>query len=182
MQINEEKAIRSATAAVVLDWAERREPPVTGETAEGLREAIEVAHLVAEEGREGLARWVDAGRRAGLSWSEIGDTLGISKQAAQQRFKPSDSEFDGSAYGKNANIVVRTGASAFHEMRILEEEGRQGRELIDMGVLKLVFRQTDTKWEYRRKIGQSRMIAAMQEDGWQHASVWLPFHYFKRPL
>lgn len=34
--------------------------------------------------------FVDAARRAGCSWTEIGAVLGVSKQAAQQRFVPVD--------------------------------------------------------------------------------------------
>jgi hypothetical protein len=31
--------------------------------------------------------WVDRARRSGLSWSQIGDALGTTKQAVQQRYR-----------------------------------------------------------------------------------------------
>ena len=31
--------------------------------------------------------WVDRARRAGLSWSQISDALGTTKQAVQQRYR-----------------------------------------------------------------------------------------------
>jgi hypothetical protein len=43
----------------------------------------------AEEAREIerlTGEWVDKAREAGASWAQIGTALGISRQAAQQRF------------------------------------------------------------------------------------------------
>ncbi|MGH9181842.1 MAG: Clp protease N-terminal domain-containing protein, partial [Acidimicrobiales bacterium] len=37
-----------------------------------------------------LGHFVDAARRAGLPWSRIGTALAVTRQAAQQRFVPSD--------------------------------------------------------------------------------------------
>ncbi|WAC61082.1 hypothetical protein [Brevundimonas sp. SL130] len=178
MQIIEQQAIRDQTSALVLDWAARREPPFTGETGEGFAEAITVAHLVADEGRVSLHRWIDAARRNGLSWTEIGNALGISKQAAQQRFKPAGIE--GDFEGGEGEEIVRVGATAFNEMSILREEGRKGRELVRTGALTLVFRATAQSWEYQRRLGSRTMAAEMKRGGWIYVSSWLPFHYFKR--
>ncbi|MBV9384667.1 MAG: hypothetical protein JOY82_18235 [Streptosporangiaceae bacterium] len=35
-----------------------------------------------------LGHFVDEARRGGVLWNEIGDALGVTKQAAQQRFAP----------------------------------------------------------------------------------------------
>ncbi len=180
MKIAEQQAIRDKTSALVLDWAANRQPPFTGETAEGFQEAITVAHLVSDEGRAGLHRWVDAARRTGLSWTDIGSALGISKQAAQQRFRPLES--DDEVPGAEGEEIVRLGATAFNEMSILREEGRKGRELVRTGALILVFRPTDHPWEYRRRVGLATMTAEMKQAGWTYVSSWMPFHYFKRPL
>lgn len=40
-----------------------------------------------------VGHFVDEARRAGHSWSDIGGALGVSKQAAQQRFVPTGSRF-----------------------------------------------------------------------------------------
>ncbi len=178
MQIAQQQRIREKTGAIVLDWAASRQPPFTGETAEGFVEAITVAHLVADEGRLTLSRWIDGARRTGLSWTEIGKALGISKQAAQQRFRSSEIGDDlASAEGEE---IIRLGATAFNEMSILREEGRKGRELIRTGALTLVFRSTAATWEYRRRIGAASVPGEMKKAGWVHVSSWLPFQYYKR--
>jgi hypothetical protein len=180
IQINEQQAVREQTAAIVLNWAAGRQPPFTGETAEGFAEAITVAHLVADEGRISLHRWIDAARRTGLSWTDIGNALGISKQAAQQRFKSAEMG-DELASGEGEEIV-RLGATAFNEMSILREEGGKGNELVRTGALALVFRPTTHLWEYRRKIGKASITAEMKRAGWIYVSSWMPFHYFKRSV
>lgn len=179
MHLAEQQAIRSRTAAIMLDWAADRQPPFTGESAEGFAEAIVAANLVADEGRLGLQRWIDAARRAGLSWTEIGAALGISKQAAQQRFRALEPADDMAGEGEE---IVRLGATAFNEMGMLRIEGQKGRELIRTGALVLVFRPTGVKWDYRRRIGGAAMVEAMQTEGWTLASTWFPFLYFKRPI
>jgi len=180
MRIADQQAIRGRTAMLVTDWADSRHPPVTGETAEGLVEAIAVANVVADEARLNLHRWIDAARRVGLSWTEIGDALGISKQAAQQRFRPVGGDND--LPDDDGTRVVRLGANAFNEMTILREEGLNGHELMATGAFKLMFRPTRQRWDYARRIGGAAMIANMTDAGWTYVSSWLPFHYFKRLL
>lgn len=180
MHIAEQQAIRERTASLVEEWAGSRQPPFTGETAEGFVEAITVAHLVADEGRHSLHRWIDAARRTGLSWTDIGNALGISKQAAQQRFKSAD--MDNDLTGEEGEEIVRLGATAFNEMSILREEGRKGHELVRTGALTLIFRPTARTWEYRRRVGAVSMMAEMKKAGWTYVSSWLPFHYYKRPM
>lgn len=178
MKLIEEQMLREKTNGLVLEWARDRKPPFTGETADGFADAIVAAHLVADEGRSGLHRWIDAARRTGLSWTEIGAALGITKQAAQQRFR-SGGQVDDTDVGDGEEIV-RFGATAFNEMWMLRDEGRKGNELIRTGALTLVFRRTDQPWEYRRRIGMSSMMPEMKKDGWIYVSSWHPFHYFKR--
>jgi hypothetical protein len=50
-----------------------------------LRSASVLAHGLADVGDATLGYFVDQARHAGHSWSEIGDALGVSKQAAQQK-------------------------------------------------------------------------------------------------
>ena len=184
MDIMQQRVIRDRTAAIMIDWAKERMPPFTGESAVDFRDAITAAHLVYDEGKIELHRWVDAARRSGLSWAEIGDCLGITKQAAQQRFKTATAIDDTSL--ADDEIVIRLGATAFNEMRILREEGAKGHELMETGALKLVFRKTNQLWEYQRRIGGiwtiGGMKAEMREGGWAYVDSWPPFHYFKRPV
>jgi hypothetical protein len=50
-----------------------------------LQTASALVHDLAEIGDASLGYFVDQARHAGCSWSEIGDALGVSKQAAQQK-------------------------------------------------------------------------------------------------
>jgi hypothetical protein len=59
-------------------------PP--GTPLEQLTAASSVAEQLRARGDELLDQFVDAARSAGASWTEIGCSLGTSKQAAQQRF------------------------------------------------------------------------------------------------
>ena len=181
MRSSDEQELRTKAGAVTLEWAERRSPPFTGEHKGDFAEVIEAAHVVADESRLALQRWIDAGRRAGMSWAEVGDALGISKQAAQQRFR-SDPPTSG-AHAPNL-IEVRLGATAFNEVGILRREGMKGNELVDTGGLVLVFRRSDHQWEYVRLIAVSApfVMGKMSWKGWTYVSSWFPFHYFKRPL
>jgi hypothetical protein len=57
-----------------------------GTPLEQLAAAIGLAEQLRARGDELLDQFVDAARTSGSSWSEIGCSLGTSKQAAQQRF------------------------------------------------------------------------------------------------
>lgn len=180
MQIKAEADIRARTAAIPLDWVTEANGGFEGESKAEYGVVITAAHIVADEAGVSLRRWIDAGRRGGLSWGELGALLGISKQAAQQRFgRPGDADV---ANANEGEIEVRLGATAFNEMGMLREEGERGRELVGTGALSLTFRQTDRRWEYRRVVGMSQALTAerMGRDGWTYVSSWIPFHYFKR--
>ena len=178
MLIAEEQELRGRTSGLALDWAQSRTPPFRGADKGEFIQVIGAAHVVADEARLALHRWVDAGRRAGMSWSELGESLGITKQAAQQRFRIATDPADGES--SPDAIEVRLGATAFYEGRILREEGAKGNELIGTGVLKLVFRRSEGPWEHRRVDAIRPPIDAMAQDGWEYVSSWFPFHYFKR--
>lgn len=180
MKPAEERALRAKAAALALDWATAREPPFEGEAKEEFAAVIVAADVVADEARHALAQWVTAGRRAGMSWAEVGETLGISKQAAQQRFGGTEEPDTPADQGR---VEVRLGATAFNEMQILEREGAKGNELVQIGVLRLVFRPTRRRWKYRRVVAVlPGPIAAAQAAGWTFVASWFPFHYFKRPV
>lgn len=53
-----------------------------------LAEAAKLAARVDEQADALLGHFVDQARRSGASWSQIGASIGVSKQAAQQRFVP----------------------------------------------------------------------------------------------
>ncbi len=176
MTPSEETDLRRRTAGLALAWQDGR-TPFAGAARDEYPPMIQAAHVVADEARLALHRWIDASRHAGLSWTEIGALVGISKQAAQQRFGGGRADET-----EDSDVIVRQGANAFNEMAIMAEEGANGRELVGTGMFRLTFVQTDRAWEYRRMVGIGPDTEAMAVHGWQLVSSWLPFHYFKRPI
>jgi hypothetical protein len=54
--------------------------------AERLRRAVDVSRRLTERADELVERFVSEARTAGVSWAEIGEAFGTSKQAAQKRY------------------------------------------------------------------------------------------------
>jgi len=90
----------------------------------------------------------------------------------------------------DARWVERTfRATAFGEMRVLEDAGRQGWELTDVGYYALNCRrprdlEAVRRWEYSRRVSADHqaVLEDMSALGWEPCGLWLPFHYFKRSL
>jgi hypothetical protein len=59
-----------------------------GGPLENVSDAFAVSAQLAEQSDALLGYFVDQARRSGLSWSQIGSAMGVSKQAAQKRFVP----------------------------------------------------------------------------------------------
>src|ERR1700742_4295658 len=57
-----------------------------------LSDAVQVAEQLTDHADHLVGHFVDQARRAGASWTDIGRSMGVSKQAAQKRFVPRDSE------------------------------------------------------------------------------------------
>src|SRR5690242_15878814 len=53
-----------------------------------LGQAVVVAEHLGEISDHLVGHFVDQARRSGLSWTEIGRSMGVTKQAAQKRFVP----------------------------------------------------------------------------------------------
>lgn len=174
MDIQDEATLRIQAGRLALEWNQARQGDFTGDHPTAYVPLIEAAAVVADEAKLTLGRWVRAGRRGGLSWSEIGQIVGVSKQAAQQRFGVD--ETDEAAPGV---ITVALGATAFNEVAILKREGAAGRELVALGALRLFFRQTDYPWLHLRTVGEldpGRRLA----EGWEAVATWFIFNYYKR--
>ena len=59
-----------------------------------LSDAVTVSSDLGEVADHLIGHFVDQARRSGASWTEIGQHMGVSKQAAQKRFVPNDSDID----------------------------------------------------------------------------------------
>src|SRR5215475_12035226 len=75
---------------VVLDsliaYVKSRHP--TGDPLQNLSDSVEVADQIGDQADALIGHFVDQARRSGASWSQIGTSMGVSKQAAQKRFVP----------------------------------------------------------------------------------------------
>jgi ATP-dependent Clp protease ATP-binding subunit ClpA len=63
-----------------------------GGPLENISDAMEVAGRLDEQSDALIGYFVDQARRSGASWSQIGASMGVSKQAAQKRFVPRGAE------------------------------------------------------------------------------------------
>jgi ATP-dependent Clp protease ATP-binding subunit ClpA len=59
-----------------------------GRPLDNLSDAVAVSARLDEQSDALIGYFVDQARRSGASWSEIGTSMGVSKQAAQKRFVP----------------------------------------------------------------------------------------------
>src|SRR3954452_343709 len=84
--------------ALVGDRAESEDPIAQ------LATAVQVAREARCLADELLDRYVAAARERGRPWSEVGATLGVSKQAAQQRFTPPGLRMDPARSGAPAAL------------------------------------------------------------------------------
>jgi hypothetical protein len=76
-----------------------------GDDIDRLRTAVTFAERLGDLGDQLVGTFVDRARRAGASWREIGDGLGVSKQAAQKRFVSATGE--GNAEGFLSRFTPR---------------------------------------------------------------------------
>lgn len=119
-----------------------------------------------------LQQSVDAARGAGCSWAAIGTALGMSRQAAQQRF--------GRAVEEDGEQERWLGpVTAFDEMAELEIAGRMGWHTVGAGMLQHKMVRTPTQWEHRRVVWP-RSMSSLTEQGWQIGAKAFPWVYLIR--
>ncbi|MFJ2438917.1 MULTISPECIES: Clp protease N-terminal domain-containing protein [unclassified Streptomyces] len=79
------------TGPVRLDDLIEAIKKVHTDTLEQLSDAVIAADHLGEVADHLIGHFVDRARRSGASWTEIGRSMGVTKQAAQKRFVPKDS-------------------------------------------------------------------------------------------
>ncbi|WP_235738882.1 hypothetical protein [Nocardioides alcanivorans] len=125
-----------------------------------------------------LQQAVHAARAGGHSWSAIGTTLGLTRQAAQQRFGKGNA-----TESKSGDDSVEERwlgpVTAFDEMAELEIAGRLGWHTIGAGMLRHRVVRTPTQWEHRRVIWTGS-LARYEKDGWQVGARAFPYLYLVR--
>ena len=63
---------------------------VHSDALDQLSDAVIVADHLGEVADHLIGHFVDQARRSGASWTDIGRSMGVTKQAAQQRFVPKE--------------------------------------------------------------------------------------------
>jgi hypothetical protein len=66
-----------------------------GDALDHLSDAVAVSDRLSELADHLFGHFVDQARKSGASWTEIGKTMGVSKQAAQKRFVPKSADPQG---------------------------------------------------------------------------------------
>lgn len=124
-----------------------------------------------------LTSAVGSARAAGWSWEAIGTALGMSRQAAHQRFGTRN---DDEPTGERKRIV---GLNAANEMEALNEQGLLGWHSVDHGPLFHDLEKSDHQWVHRRVFVGSRKARSLEAEGWEQSGhVWFPWVYFKKDL
>jgi len=142
-------------------------------------ELIEVASDMETQARSLLHEAVNSARSAGATWSAVGGTLGMSKQAAQKRFTaqraPLTSDLD-------PDERILGPVTAFDEMAELALAGRYGWHSVDFGPYFHRVVRSKTQWEHVRVSMLTSRARSMQADGWQVIASEFPYTYLKRDL
>lgn len=147
------------------------------ETVEDYLRLITVASDVETQSRRLLHDAVAAARSSGATWSAIGATLGMSKQAAQKRFPvPSPTA------PLDPDERILGPVTAFDEMKELAVAGRYGWYSVEFGPFHHRVVRTPTQWEHQRVSMLRRRTKDVTEDGWQVIGSTFPYTYLRRDL
>jgi hypothetical protein len=103
----------------LIEYVKTRHPG--GDALEHLSDAVLAGEQLGELADHLIGHFVDQARKAGASWTEIGQSMGVSKQAAQKRFvaKQSDRDklLDAGLFGRFTTRARNTTAAAQDEAR-----------------------------------------------------------------
>jgi hypothetical protein len=172
------EAIREAVAFAIVH-APRGLQYSLGSDPEASLVLVDAARVAAEEAGRLLRQSISSARTAGTSWDAVGEILGVSRQAAQQRF--------GSAQASGEDMAgdrrVLSPVTAFDEMDALADVGRHGWHSVDYGTLHHVLEKSDRQWEHRRALWGTVQRSQLESDGWQLIrGNTFPWSYWAKPL
>ncbi|HEV7949913.1 MAG TPA: hypothetical protein VGP24_09120 [Glaciihabitans sp.] len=140
---------------------------------------IELTNQGTEEMLRLLHSSVQSARAAGVSWGRIGERLGMSRQAAQQRF---GSPAEAAALGATTEIRRLSPVTAFDEMEELAAAGREGWHSVGFGPYYHDLALSAEQWEHLRVPAFGPTRRQLKEEGWQQiGTMWFPWAYFARP-
>src|SRR6266851_3126751 len=78
-----------------------------GSPLDNLSDAVTVSAQLSDQADSLIGHFVDQARRSGASWSQIGASMGVTKQAAQQRFVPRGPVKMGATFGDFSRFTLR---------------------------------------------------------------------------
>ena len=140
---------------------------------------IDLTSRSAEEIARLLQCAVTSARQASVSWERIGQHLGISRQAAQQRFGRVLDSTDSHPSDEKRRLFPLT---AFDEMDALAEAGRAGWHSIGYGMYFHDVIQSNEQWEHRRVAAFGSSRHRLESEGWHRiGAIWFPWAYYARP-
>ena len=105
------------TLDTLIVQVERLHPD--GDTLRRLDDAVETAATVSGLTEHLVGHFVDEARRAGASWAEVGQHLGVSRQAVQKRYA---AETDRG--GKHAGFFDKMVPEGKHAIVVAQEQAR----------------------------------------------------------
>src|SRR3954454_18009759 len=150
------------TASVRLDDLIEAIKKVHPEPLDQLQDAVIAADHLGDVADHLIGHFVDQARRSGASWTDIGKSMGVTRQAAQKRFVPKESaDLDPSQgfnrYTVRARNVVMAAHNAAKDARnsevlpehlvlglLAEPEGLAAKAIADQGVSFDAVRETAT--------------------------------------
>src|SRR5215468_5382368 len=80
----------TTTSSVRLDDLISAIKKVHAEPLEQLQDAVLAGEYLGEVADHLIGHFVDQARRSGASWTDIGKSMGVTRQAAQKRFVPKE--------------------------------------------------------------------------------------------
>lgn len=95
----------------------------TAPALDRLTRAVDLAAHIGELGENLVGFYVDDARRDGVSWSDIGTRLGVSRQAVQKKFMPA-----GDSQGDQPGLWDRATEGLRETVREAREEARRRRK------------------------------------------------------
>ena len=95
--------------------------------------AVRISEHLGELADHLIGHFVDQARKTGASWTDIGQSMGVTKQAAQKRFVPRPTDTDWQsllADAFHAHPFSRFTPRAKHVVVAAQEEAREGRQTL----------------------------------------------------
>lgn len=151
-------------------------PAPEPESVADLLEVVKSAQEIEAQARQLLHMSVLTARRADATWTEVGKTLGISKQAAQKRFTPPKNL---PAHDLHPEERFLGPVGMLDEMEELNLAGRYGWHSVDFGISHHHVVHSKTQWEHRRVIG-TKKVDDLEAEGWVVFGRSFPYTLLKK--